>query len=148
MKEKWRIDGGLVSLTDLLCLRFQTYINGLSIKDSQFFWCDCSYRIFQKTLSNKRFFGIENIQNQSTSVPDASQIQGTLPRANKVSTGHFVTLPSARSPFRVPSRALKNPNAHKGTRIFWCERWDSNPHGIHHMHLKRDCLPFQHSRKH
>ena len=27
-------------------------------------------------------------------------------------------------------RALKNPNARKGIRIFWCERWDSNPHGI------------------
>ena len=26
--------------------------------------------------------------------------------------------------------ALKNPNAPKGIRIFWCERGDSNPHGI------------------
>ncbi len=29
----------------------------------------------------------------------------------------------------------------------WCERWDSNPHGGRHTHLKRACLPFQHSRK-
>ena len=29
----------------------------------------------------------------------------------------------------------------------WCERGDSNPHGDHHTHLKRACLPFQHSRK-
>ena len=35
----------------------------------------------------------------------------------------------------------------KGYLLFWCERWDSNPHGGCHTHLKRACLPFQHSRK-
>ena len=46
-----------------------------------------------------------------------------------------------------PIRSLKKPDVRKDIRIFWCERWDSNPHGGCHTHLKRDCLPFQHSRK-
>ena len=33
----------------------------------------------------------------------------------------------------------------RGCPIFWCKRWDSNPHGGCHTHLKRACLPFQHS---
>ena len=52
---------------------------------------------------------------------------------------------------RAPS---SNPIMHQKKRgylryplFFWCERWDSNPHGDHHTHLKRACLPFQHSRK-
>ena len=34
---------------------------------------------------------------------DASGKRGTLPRAKKVSTGHFLTFASLRPPFRVPS---------------------------------------------
>ena len=48
--------------------------------------------------------------------------------------------------FRVPSEQQKSRYP-KGYLLFWCERWDSNPHGVDHTHLKRACLPFQHSRK-
>ena len=29
-----------------------------------------------------------------------------------------------------PKRVIKNPDTHSGIWIFWCERWDSNPHGV------------------
>ena len=28
--------------------------------------------------------------------------------------------------------------------LFWCSRWDLNPHALGHTHLKRTCLPFHH----
>ena len=28
-----------------------------------------------------------------------------------------------------------------GFPLFWCERWDLNPHAIRHTPLKRACLP-------
>ena len=46
-----------------------------------------------------------------------------------------------------PTPHTKKEAAPRGQPLFWCERWDSNPHGGCHTHLKRDCLPFQHSRK-
>ena len=61
----------------------------------------------------------------STSVPDASEIPGTLPRAKKVSTGHFFNLASLGPPFRVPAGVLKNPDTRMGIWIFWYAGRDS-----------------------
>ena len=51
----------------------------------------------------------------------------TLPRPNQVSTGHSITLLFARPAFRVPSGTKKREQ--RCCSLFWCERWDSNPHG-------------------
>ena len=50
-----------------------------------------------------------------------------------------------RCPHRPVPQGAKKPeqgNPCSG----WCERGDSNSHAIGHTHLKRACLPFQHSR--
>ena len=45
------------------------------------------------------------------------------PTAGKQSTGLF-----SNPPFES-HRRIKNPDTRMGIWIFWCERWDSNPHG-------------------
>ena len=93
---------------------------------------------------------IRNVQIPSTFLRNASEIGGTLPRAKNCSPApNFCTGVYTGAALSSPiSRELpKNPDTHLGIRIFWCERWDSNPHGGCHTHLKRACLPFQHSRK-
>ena len=70
------------------------------------------------------------IQLPSTSLRDASESWGTLPRAKKCPPDTFCTSLRTGAALSSPIRALKNPDVRKDIRIFWCERWDSNPHGI------------------
>ena len=53
----------------------------------------------------------------------------TLPRANKVSTGHLIALPNGKAALFESHFYIKKSGSPMGIRIFWCERWDSNPHG-------------------
>ena len=46
----------------------------------------------------------------------------------EVSTGHFLTRPLGGPLFRVPFRTKKE-RVPLVPSLFWCERWDSNPHG-------------------
>lgn len=57
---------------------------------------------------------------------------------------------SAGAPVRPCGEKDAEGNARNGTekirlafarRILWCKRWDLNPHGGCHTHLKRACLP-------
>ena len=59
----------------------------------------------------------------------ASPDQGTLPRAKKVSTGHFFALPQGKAALFESQLAPKKDQPIRAG-LFWCERWDSNPHGI------------------
>ena len=57
---------------------------------------------------------------------DGSQIQGTLPRPKNVPQARFLN--GLSSPI---SRSNKNiSKSQMGFGDIWCERWDSNPHGI------------------
>ena len=38
------------------------------------------------------------------------------------------------------------PKTKKQVALFWCERWDLNPHSVTNTPLKRARLPFRHAR--
>ena len=54
-----------------------------------------------------------------TSLRDAFGPTGTLPRAKKVSPGHFFAPAAPGPPFRVPGSPLKNRQPRMGLTIFW-----------------------------
>ena len=64
-------------------------------------------------------------------------IEGVFGRLRAAPTGASAAVPDVRTQKIGRSRR---------TCRFWCERGDSNSHAIGHTHLKRACLPFQHSR--
>ena len=59
--------------------------------------------------------------------------------------GRLLAAPTGASAAVPDVRTQKNGRSRRTCR-FWCERGDSNSHAIGHTHLKRACLPFQHSR--
>ena len=60
----------------------------------------------------------------STSLRDASVIWGTLPRPKNMPLACFLNgLSSPSIPHTKKERVPLVPS------LFWCERWDSNPHG-------------------
>lgn len=82
-------------------------------------------------------FQMGNVPIPSTSVPDASGTGRTLPRREN-------SPPDCFPAFRVPSAPKKN------TTYWWCSflvrEMGLEPTRRNHTHLKRACLPFQHSR--
>jgi hypothetical protein len=41
-------------------------------------------------------------------------------------------------------RNIPRVQVHSLLSLFWCPRWDLNPHALQRTHLKRMCLPFHH----
>ena len=91
---------------------------------TRIFWCECSYRTSRKMRLYQRFSVSDIIRFHPHPYWMRLKSEGL---SHGLKTCHRQVFYTA---FRVPAQALKNPNARKGTRIFWCERWDSNPHGV------------------
>ena len=63
------------------------------------------------------------------SLGTAIRFPGTLPRPKKVSPGHFFALLRRAGLSSPAARTRKSPEP-LARGFFWCERWDSNPHGV------------------
>ena len=78
---------------------------------------------------------------------DASQIGRTLPRAKKCPLDTFCTSLTTGAALSSPISRTKNLRYPDGYLRFLVREMGLEPTRHNHTHLKRACLPFQHSRK-
>ena len=78
-----------------------------------------AHHVRQHTSQRSYFIHRRRAAGPPTSLRDAFGPTGTLPRAKKVSPGHFFAPAAPGPPFRVPGSPLKNRQPRMGLTIFW-----------------------------
>ena len=97
------------------------------------------------TLST--FFHLPNYKESPTILRIAVDPLWTLPRAKKCPPDTFYTSLRTGAALSSPSSSTKKSRCPNGHLDFLVREMGLEPTRRNHTHLKRACLPFQHSRK-